>query len=366
MRLLIISFSPVVMDVTMPEREPLGGTESSAAYLARQLAANGHEVSFAARLPPGTPERVRSVRHVQLHLAANKEFMDAIDFDAVIALSAPQAAEQLKQIAPSAFHVCWLHLLPHEKAMLPLPSMASHIDCAVFVSKTQAGLFHYGARSTVIGNGIAPSFENLFATAEELRRAKRNRAVYTSMPYRGLHLLVEVIHRMHGTTQFDIYSAMQTYRESEEGFTKLYERLRAAPRTHYHGALPQSALPGQLKTAAFHSYPCSFVETYCIAALEAIAAGLKVVALDLGALKESTMGFADLMPVTARMEDAEIVARYTARLEDNVAAFLANSADWAAERFEQSQTVNRLCSWRARAQEWEQLLLPAIAARRGG
>jgi glycosyltransferase involved in cell wall biosynthesis len=130
--------------------------------------------------------------------------------------------------------------------------------------------------------------------------------------------------------------------------------------------LPQPALARDLKSAAFLTYPCSFVETYCIAALEAIAAGLKVIALDLGALRESTMGFADLLPVTTQMSDAEIVARYTARLEDNVAAFLANSGDWAAERFEQSQTVNRLCSWPARAAEWEQLLLPAIAAKRGG
>jgi glycosyltransferase involved in cell wall biosynthesis len=158
---------------------------------------------------------------------------------------------------------------------------------------------------------------------------------------------------------------MHTYREPEDRFVALYQRVKSAPRTTYHGSVAQSVLARELKSAAFLSYPCSFVETYCIAALEAIAAGLKVVALDLGALKETTLGFADLLPVTTNMDDAEIVARYTRLLEDNAAAFLANGGDWAAQRFEQSQAVNRLCSWHARAREWEKLLLPLIAARRG-
>ena len=33
-------------------------------------------------------------------------------------------------------------------------------------------------------------------------------------------------------------------------------------------------------------------------------------ALDLGALKETAMGFADLLPVTADMDDAKVTARY--------------------------------------------------------
>jgi glycosyltransferase involved in cell wall biosynthesis len=366
MKLLFVCLSPVAMDVTTPEREALGGTESSAAYLARALAQIGHDVSFAARLPPGTPERIKNVRHVTLTTLAHTDFAAAMDFDCVIGLSAPPAAEQLKHLAPKALHVSWLHLLPSENAMLPLPSVVQHIDCAVFVSQTQAAMFRYPGRWAVIGNGIAPAFENMFATAEELRAAKTNRAVYTSMPYRGLHLLVDVIRKMPGNTHFDIYSAMHTYREPEDRFVALYERVKSAPRTSYHGSVAQSLLARELTPASFLAYPCSFIETYCIAALEAIAAGLKVVALDLGALRETTLGFADLLPVTANMGDAEIVSRYTQLLEDNIVTFLADPGSWAEERFEQSLAVNRVCSWHARAVEWEKLLLPAIAAKRSG
>jgi glycosyltransferase involved in cell wall biosynthesis len=158
---------------------------------------------------------------------------------------------------------------------------------------------------------------------------------------------------------------MQTYRKPETAFTGLYDQVKSAPRTRYHGALAQPVLAQALRPAAFLSYPCAFIETYCIAALEAIAAGLKVVSLDLGALSETTMGFADLLPVTSGMTEAEIVARYTVLLENKVAAFHGDPEGWAAQRFEQSQVINRLCSWRARAAEWENFLAPAIAAKRG-
>ena len=365
MRLLFVSFSPIEMDVTMPEREPLGGTESCAAYLARQLAHNGHDVTFAGRLPPGTPERVLGVRHLPLNVLTEAGFVAAADFDAVIGLSAPPAAEQLKRLAPRGIHVSWLHLTPDQTAMAPLAAMTPYIDCAVFVSKTQRAMTNYGGAFAVIGNGIAPAFENMFATAEDLRAAKQDRAAYTSMPYRGLHLLVEVIRKFRGATQFDVYSAMHTYRRPDNDFAGLYRQVKAAARTRYHGAVAQPALAAELKSAAFLAYPCGFIETYCIAALEAIAAGLKVVSTDIGALKETTLGFADLLPLTREMADEEIVTRYTALLEKNVVEFLGDPQAWAAQRFEQSREVNRLCSWRARAAEWEKLLAPAIAARRG-
>ena len=365
MRLVFACFSPIVMDVATPEREPLGGSESCAAYLARQMAQNGHDVTFAARLPLATPERLLGVRHVSVDELAGAGTLAAMDCDAVIALSAPPIAEQLKRLAPRAVHVSWLHLTPEQTAMAPLHAMTPHIDCAVFVSETQRAMTRYKGPSAVIGNGIAPAFENMFADAGELGAAKQNRAAYTSMPYRGLHLLVDVIGKMRGDTRFDIYSAMRTYRVAEDRFLDLYQKVRAAPRTCYHGALSQPALAAALRPVAFLSYPCAFVETYCIAALEAIAAGLKVVSIDLGALKETTLGFADLLPITVEMEDPEIVAGYTALLEKNVAEFLGDPDAWTAQRLEQSRAVNRLCSWRARAMAWEQLLRPAIAAKRG-
>jgi len=366
MRLLFVSYSPIAMDVTLPEREPLGGSESCIAYLSRALAQGGHDVTFAARLPPQTPAQVKQVRHIPLTALDDRHFFANSDFDAVIALSAPAAAEHLKRAAPKAFHVAWLHLLPGQSAMAPLAAMTRHIDCAVFVSNTQRAMTAYGGPAQVIGNGIAPAFENMFASAQDLQAAKQNRAAYTSMPYRGLHLLVDVVGQMRGDTGFEIYSAMQTYREPDDKFAPLYAAVKNAPRTRYHGALAQPVLAKEIRSAAFLAYPCAFVETYCIAALEAIAAGMKVVSTDLGALKETTLGFADLLPLSADMSDEVVVTAYRALLEKNVAQFLADPQSWALQRFEQSRAVTKACSWQTRATQWEALLEPAIAARRGG
>jgi glycosyltransferase involved in cell wall biosynthesis len=359
MRLLFISFSPVRFDVATPTREPLGGMESAAAYLMRALALR-HGVTLAAHLPNGTPEMLDGVRHVPLVAAEDPAFFAAADFDAVIALSAPANAGLLRQMAPGAFHVAWLHMLPDQPAMAGLGAMAPMIDCAVFVSHTHRTLVPYDGASQVIGNAIAPAFENLFGTEAELRAAKRNRAVYTSMPGRGLALLVEAMALAKIETRLDVYSAMRTYQMGEEPMAGLYARLEQTPRCRHHGAIGQAALAQELKSAALLAYPSIFTETFCIAAAEAMAAGIKVVATDLGALRETTLGFADLVPL-----GPDLVTRYAAQLEQVERAFMTQPQEWAAERFAQIQAINRQYTWAARAREWETFLGPAIAWKRG-
>ncbi len=188
-----------------------------------------------------------------------------------------------------------------------------------------------------------------------MRAAKQNRAAYTSAPFRGLDLLVEAMART-SATSLDIYSTMRTYQADDSPFQPLYARARANPRIAYHGAVGQTELAARLKGAAFLAYPCTFLETYCIAVVEAIAAGLKVITTDLGPLAGTSMGFADLLPLHKGMKGGDIVAGFVPLLEKNVAAFQKSPEEWAQERFTQMQTVNRLCNWKARAAEWEALL----------
>jgi glycosyltransferase involved in cell wall biosynthesis len=144
----------------------------------------------------------------------------------------------------------------------------------------------------------------------------------------------------------------------------LYEAIGRLPRTRRHPAISQRDLAAAMKEAAFLAYPNTLPETYCIVALEAMAAGLKVVATEFGALPESTMGFADLMPLGG-VDAQGLAPAFAARLERNVGDFLARPDQWAEERFAQVQEVNRRCSWQARAREWEAFLGPAVAWKRG-
>ena len=95
-------------------------------------------------------------------------------------------------------------------------------------------------------------------------------------------------------------------------------------------------------------------------AQEALAAGLKVISNTFGALPETTMGFADLLPVAGNFTREAHVAGITALLDRNEADFLRAPKEWAQERFAQAQAVGRISNWAARAAQWEALLAPAI------
>ena len=363
MKLLFLSLSPVRFTVETPEAAPLGGSESGAAWLARQLAAGGHDITLMANLPPAAPERLKGVRHVAAE-AGNGAFFRDQDFDAIITLTSPHNAESLRQAAPRALQVAWLHLMPTQPDMQGLAAATPFIDCAVMVSDYQRSATRFTGPSQVIGNGIAPPFENMFASAAELRAAKHNRALYASVPDRGLEVLAAAFPLLKGETALEVYSGLNLYQRQDDAALPLYAAIDALPRARRHPAVSQRELAAAMRNAAFLAYPCILAETYCIVALEAMAAGLKVVSTDAGALPESTMGFADLVPLRG-MERAALAPRFAEHLEQNVGDFLARPEAWAEERYAQSREVNQRCSWCARAKEWEAFLGPAIAWKRG-
>jgi len=361
MKLAFFVSTPIRFNAATPEQSPLGGTESCAAYLARHLAARGHDVTLIASLPAATPERALGVRHIPME-DATFGFLGREDFDAVIALSMPGDAQKLKQAAPAAFHAAWLHLGPWEPAVAQLGAMTPFVDCAVFVSEWQRGVTRFGGATQVIGNAIAPPFENMFASAEELRTAKQNRAVYASAPERGLAILAEAFAAARTLTALEVYSGSSLYQRPD---APLPARLAALPRTTIHAPVGQKALAAALRQAAFLAYPAILPETWCIVALEAIAAGLKVISTTVGALPESTLGFAELMPVSTDDAPEDIARRFTPLLERNAADFLARKTEWAEERFAQAREVSRCCNWAGRAKEWEAFLGPAVSWKRG-
>jgi glycosyltransferase involved in cell wall biosynthesis len=366
----IAFFNPATMafNVATPETQPLGGMASSICYLAQALAARGHDVTLISMLPPDTPPMLRGVRHVPIRpvLPDAAGYFRAEDFDAVLAVNYPDVASYVRGGSLKTLNIAWLHIFPDQPALAPLPTAQVFLDAAVCVSETQRKAFQLSIPTVTIGNAIAPAFENMFASAEELLAAKRNRAVYASMPFRGLDILVQAMGRVSGRVELDIFSSMRAYQAQENSFTALYELAQRNPRIRYHGGVGQQVLAQGFRNAAYLAYPSTYIETYCIVAQEALAAGLKVISNDLGALPETTMGYADLLPVHGgTVAPADHVAGIAALLEKNETMFLRDPHAWAEERFVQMQTVNRLSTWAARATEWEAFLGPAVASKRG-
>lgn len=364
MKLLFHCAGAVRFTVETPERQPLGGSESCVAWLARHLALLGHDVTLMCEMPPGTPELLAGVRHVPIE-QESAAFFAAKDFEAIISITAPQNAEPLKRVAPSACHIAWLHLFGHQPAMAGLHAATPFIDCAVAVSDFHRHSLDFRGPIQVIGNAIAPGFENMFASAGDLLAAKRNRAIYASIPDRGLDWLIQAWPQAQMETELDIYSGMAIYQRSDAPLAALYAAIATTPRATRHAPVGQTELAAAMKSAAFLTYPASEPETWCIVAQEAMAAGLKVVSTAMGALPETTRGHADLMTLDG-LQGAQVPGLFARRIEANVQDFLARPEQWAEQRFAQVQDVNRTATWRARAKEWEAFLGGVIAWKRGG
>lgn len=357
----IIFFNPSTMafNVETPERQPLGGMASSACYLSRQLAARGHDVTLVSMLPEGTPPVLRGVRHqpIQPVLADAAGYFRAQNADAAIALNYPDIAPYIRSGNPRTLNIAWLHIFQNQPALAPLPRVERQLDTIVYVSETQRAAFRTPAPGKVILNAISPPFENMFASAEDLLAAKQNRAVYASMPFRGLDVLAEVMANTNAKTELDVFSSMRAYQASDSKFEPLYQAMARNPRIRHSPGVGQAELAARFRDAAFLVYPSTFIETYCIVAQEALAAGQKVISNDFGALPETTMGYGDLLPVAnGTITRDALVAGTIALLEKNESLFLQSPREWAQERFAQVQAVNRLSTWAVRATEWEAFL----------
>lgn len=355
MKILFANLSSLKFDVTTPEREPLGGSESSLCYLARQLAKNGHNIALAARLPEGTAERTEGVAHRPVAVLRDPEFFAAEKFDAVVTVNASLACPGIAELSPQSLNILWDHLPPDQEAVRALGNtlLRGTIDGIVYVSPWQQTetekLFGAVAPGHVIANGVTPSFENMFASKQELLAAKQNRAAYTSVPGRGLAELLEALPQ---DVPLDVFSSMRVYQTDDAPHIDVLRRARDMPQVTCHGSVSQRELAAQLKSSALLTYPCIQPETFCLAALEGLAAGMKVIATDVGGIAFATMGYADLLQPDAGQSRAQFISTYRQLLEKNVAKFSSNHEAWAERAFTQSQKVSRECTWAVRAQQW--------------
>jgi len=237
-------------------------------------------------------------------------------------------------------------------------------DVFAFISDWQRKVYaqRFGvssSKSVTLPLAIAPRFENRFEPGESVVGAKDDppTLAYTSTPFRGLDILIEVfplIRAQIPDLRLKVYSDMSVYKmdagADAEQFGELYDACRNTEGVDYIGAVSQPQLADDLKKVSVLAYPNVYPETGCVAAMEAMASGCWVVTTALGALPETTAGFARLVNlqrqaqayVDAFVQNVVDVIRLNREEPDSAEGYLRAQITYAHEAL----------VWRKRAQMW--------------
>lgn len=369
MRLTFADIIPWDYRVDTPYRRPLGGSQSALCYLAEALAELGHEVSLLTFTTE--PGRCRGVECLSLHQPVSLAWLHSQD--AVILLnSAGQAQAMRQQMGPKTRLILWTQHAHDQPAMQALhdPQERDSYDAIVVISNWQRDQFHahFGiefSRMHVLRNAIGPAFRHLFPEGASILSAKERPAVlaYTSTPFRGLEVLLELFPLIRAAVPgvtLKVFSSMKVYQipqtQDEAEYGRLYRLCREIEGVEHIGSLPQPELARQLRSVSVLAYPNIFPETGCIAAMEAMASGCLIVTSDLGALPETTAGFARLIPILG--EDGP---RYKDRFgRETIAALQTlarpDASDLEAHLQQQVAFINHSVTWSQRAREWSDWL----------
>jgi UDP-glucose:(glucosyl)LPS alpha-1,2-glucosyltransferase len=188
---------------------------------------------------------------------------------------------RVRRVDPDKKNILWLHDLWADPEVQHLKNEKSRERFArlVFVSNYQLGTYNMGLgvpynQSIVLRNAIDP-IPDVWSTKPK----DQVRLIYHTTPHRGLQILVPVMEKLSefygDKIHLDIFSSFEAYgwKERDEPYKELFERAKAHPQMTYHGFQPNHVVRDALRQSHIFAYPNIWVETSCIAAIEAMSAG---------------------------------------------------------------------------------------------
>ena len=168
----------------------------------------------------------------------------------------------------------------------------------VFVSNWQ--LDEFVTKLGITQDETISVIENPIKPIELVPKSKEQiNLIYFSTPQRGLEILVPVFEELskkYDNVHLDVYSSFLIYgwKEMDEQFNPLYDRIKNHPKMTYHGYAPQEQITEALKKAHILAYPCIWKETSCRTLMESMSAGLVCVHPNFGALPETSGGLTSM------------------------------------------------------------------------
>lgn len=279
-------------------RSGLGGSETMVLEMAKRLATIGNRVRVYGDCAGmgGFYDGVQYFHHDQ--------YKD-LSCDVLVTSRRPHAVDDVFGVKARA-RLCWFHDIHCGDALTH--ARALRLDRILCLSQWHADTVkaHYGfvhpSQVLITRNGI-----DLARFSGAVPR-NQHRMVYSSSPDRGLQTAIMSmagIRQRVPDAELHVFYGFKNWEASARGdagqlntiaFLKDLMREHAVNGVHFHGRVDQARLAREFMSSGVWGYPTWFVETSCITAMEAQAAGLRVVTSPIAALNETVGARGRMIP----------------------------------------------------------------------
>ena len=350
----------IPFDGHTPRTRGLGGTESAIIYLAEALTRCGHRVVVLNTCEE--PGMYHGVEYARWQTLPSRAIADRPDV-----LVGVRLWETIGRTRFAPLQIFWTGDGFHEQFVRTLANTQdrAEIDFFMLQSDWQQQTFrahHHLPDWQILRTrlGVAASAADVPARVEAPGSRPR-RLAYTSIPFRGLDVLLELFPRIRAAcpdAELDVFSSMRIYgvtqADDEAQCGALYRKANQ-PGVRWVGSLPQFELAERLKEARVLAYPNNTPETFCIVAIEAQAAGCAVVTSQLGGALPETVGDGGICipgkPADAAYQDAFVAACVRLLTDDEAwQAISCRALDRAWTKY----------TWPVIAAEWETIFNAAL------
>lgn len=289
----------------------LGGSESAAYYLARELAARGHRVKmFTSDENEGSWDNVTYIWHGNPTAAAPLgerfcHYAENTPHDVLIIQRHPLA---FHRDYASKINVWQLHDLALYRSKNVIHGGLPRINMTTTVSEWHKNQVSevYGINKDsifVVPNGVDPSLYQLARHSKEfepreqfVKQHKGFKMLYQSRPERGLAHLVRpggIMDRLKDKCP-EAHLFVCGYDNVTQEMAPFYQQLadwgNALPNVTHLGSLTKQQLAQVQINCDLLCYPTEFEEVSCITAMEAMQAYLPILTSNVGALAETCEG----------------------------------------------------------------------------
>lgn len=130
-------------------------------------------------------------------------------------------------------------------------------------------------------------------------KKNENKIVWPSSPDRGLERAIDIVEKARLKSgrglELHVYYGIENLMNSplKEKAEMIKKMMDERPWVKYHGNIDQTKLATEMEEAVVWLYPASFIESYCITAIESMYAKCVPLVRELGALKNTVRPFHD-------------------------------------------------------------------------